>query len=158
LSGQVRRPRSRTRHYPREGRRIAGMNNVLIVGASGVIGSALVEHVANLGDWRAIGVSRRKPDVDHGPNFIHLPLNLTDARACAAALTPLKWQITHVVYTAVLEKPGLVSGWSDTALMDQNLQMLRNVLEPLAGSNSLRHVTIMQGTKAYGVHVHPPTL
>jgi nucleoside-diphosphate-sugar epimerase len=134
------------------------MNNLLVVGASGVIGGALVEHAAGLANWRVYGLSRRAPDVDHADKVIHLPLDLADARACADALHPLKTSLTHVVYAAVAEKPGLVAGWSDAALMQQNLQMLRNVLEPLKGSKSLRHITIMQGTKAYGVHLHPATL
>jgi nucleoside-diphosphate-sugar epimerase len=134
------------------------MNHLLVVGASGVIGSALVEHVAPLTEWHCTGVSRRPPDVDQGSGFTYLSLDLTDGRACAAALAPLKSMLTHIVYAAVSEKPGLVAGWSDIALMDQNLQMLRNVLEPLKGSNSLKHVSIMQGTKAYGVHVHPAKL
>ena len=34
--------------------------------------------------------------------------------------------------------------------------MLRNVIEPLvAGKSRLKHVSILQGTKAYGVHLHP---
>ena len=33
--------------------------------------------------------------------------------------------------------------------------MLRNVIEPLSGKSVLKHVSIVQGTKAYGVHLHP---
>jgi nucleoside-diphosphate-sugar epimerase len=34
--------------------------------------------------------------------------------------------------------------------------MLRNVIEPLlSGKAALKHVSILQGTKAYGVHLHP---
>jgi nucleoside-diphosphate-sugar epimerase len=34
--------------------------------------------------------------------------------------------------------------------------MLRNVIEPLvSGGSALKHVSILQGTKAYGVHLHP---
>src|SRR5258708_30624473 len=34
--------------------------------------------------------------------------------------------------------------------------MLRNVIEPLiSGKSALKHVSILQGTKAYGVHLHP---
>jgi hypothetical protein len=34
--------------------------------------------------------------------------------------------------------------------------MLRNVIEPLvSGKSALTHVSILQGTKAYGVHLHP---
>jgi nucleoside-diphosphate-sugar epimerase len=37
-----------------------------------------------------------------------------------------------------------------------NERMLRNLLEPLAGAaKGLRHVALLQGTKAYGVHVRP---
>ena len=39
------------------------MNTVLIVGASGVIGAAAIEHFASLPDWKVIGLSRRRPDV-----------------------------------------------------------------------------------------------
>jgi len=33
--------------------------------------------------------------------------------------------------------------------------MLRNLVEPLAGDDALEHVTLLQGTKAYGIHLHP---
>ena len=34
--------------------------------------------------------------------------------------------------------------------------MLRNLLDPLERyAKNLRHVTLLQGTKAYGVHVRP---
>jgi nucleoside-diphosphate-sugar epimerase len=39
--------------------------------------------------------------------------------------------------------------------MDTNLRMLQNTLEPLAGANALENVSILQGTKAYGIHLHP---
>jgi hypothetical protein len=39
--------------------------------------------------------------------------------------------------------------------MQRNLAMLVNCLEPLlAGKARLKHVSIMQGTKAYGLHIH----
>jgi nucleoside-diphosphate-sugar epimerase len=40
--------------------------------------------------------------------------------------------------------------------METNLQMLMNTIEPLStGTNDLEHVSILQGTKAYGLHLHP---
>ena len=64
--------------------------------------------------------------------------------------------VTHVVYTAVYELPGLVSGWRERDQMDTNLAMLRNLFDPLVEvAGGLRHVSLMQGTKAYGAHVHP---
>jgi nucleoside-diphosphate-sugar epimerase len=62
--------------------------------------------------------------------------------------------VTHVVYGAVHELPGLVAGWKDQRQMQTNLTMLRNILEPLAAAGELEHVTLLQGTKAYGVHHH----
>jgi nucleoside-diphosphate-sugar epimerase len=40
--------------------------------------------------------------------------------------------------------------------MDANLAMLRNLMDPLlAAAPALRHVSLLQGTKAYGAHIHP---
>jgi nucleoside-diphosphate-sugar epimerase len=39
--------------------------------------------------------------------------------------------------------------------MEINLAMLRNLMEPLRRQPTLRHVSLLQGTKAYGVHHHP---
>lgn len=134
------------------------VKTLLVAGGSGVIGSAVVEHTACLQDWRVYAASRRPPDLDRELRFHHLRLDLTHASACAELLGPLCSKISHVVYAAVCEAPGLVAGWTDAGIMQRNLQMLQNVLGPLARSRTLRHVIIMQGTKAYGAHLHPITL
>ncbi|MCM2348159.1 SDR family oxidoreductase [Acidovorax soli] len=130
------------------------LHTALIVGATGVVGQACLRHFASLPGWRAIGVARRP--IQPPPGAEGLQLDLQDAGACAAALAG-RDDITHVVYAAVYEKPGgLVGGWQDQDQMRINLQMLRNVVEPLdRPGGPLRHVTIMQGGKAYGVHIHP---
>lgn len=126
----------------------------LIVGATGVVGQACLRHFASLPGWSAIGVARRP--ITPPPGAQALQLDLEDSAACAAALAG-RDDITHVVYAAVYEKPGgLVGGWRDEEQMRTNLAMLRNVIEPLdRPGGPLRHVTIMQGGKAYGVHIHP---
>lgn len=126
----------------------------LIVGATGVVGQACLHHFASLPGWNAIGVARRA--ITPPPGAQALQLDLQDTAACAAALRG-RDDITHVVYAAVYEKPGgLVGGWRDEEQMQVNLAMLRNVIEPLdRPGGPLRHVTIMQGGKAYGVHIHP---
>jgi hypothetical protein len=49
-----------------------------------------------------------------------------------------------------------VSGWSNTDQIAVNNAMLHNVIEPIiSGKSVLKHVSILQGTKAYGVHLHP---
>jgi nucleoside-diphosphate-sugar epimerase len=63
--------------------------------------------------------------------------------------------VTHVVYAALYEKPGLVSGWVEQDQMATNLAMIENALHPLIASGGLRHVSLLQGAKAYGSHLHP---
>ena len=130
------------------------MNKVLIVGASGVIGAAAVDHFASLPGWKVTGLSRRRPDVEPGTVFEHVSVDLNDAAACAAAAAGFT-DVTHVIYAALYEKPGLVAGWYEQDQMQTNLAMMRNLMAPLlAAAKGLRHVSVLQGTKAYGAHVH----
>jgi nucleoside-diphosphate-sugar epimerase len=124
---------------------------VLIVGASGLVGTAAAIEFSGAG-WTVITASRREPELLHGLGLRHVKLDLSDPRACEAAAASLN-EVTHVVYTAVFELPGLVAGWSDPVQIETNGQMLRNLLEPLRRSAKLRHVSVLQGTKAYGITV-----
>ncbi len=124
---------------------------VLVAGASGLVGTAAVEAFLQDG-WDVVGVSRRRPEVSGAAPFRHLPLDLQDPSACAHALRALP-EVTHLVYTAVHEKPGLVRGWNDPDQMARNDAMFPNLLGPLAPG--LQHVTLLQGAKAYGIHRHP---
>ncbi len=127
---------------------------VLVAGASGLIGQATVEALAARGDADVIGVSRRPPVAMPTERFVHLPLDLSDARACADAVAAGP-PVSHLVFAALHEKPGLVAGWRDAGQMDRNRAMLANLLGPLAETGALRHVSLLQGTKAYGVHRRP---
>lgn len=130
----------------------ADPKTVVIAGASGIIGQAAVKQFLGSG-WNVIGVSRRPPEgLDH-PCLQHLAVDLRDADACAAAIAGLT-EATHLVYAALYEKPGLVAGWAEEDQMQTNLQMFRNLLDPLSATGSLRHATVFQGTKAYGSHLH----
>lgn len=127
------------------------LNTVLVAGATGVIGEAALAHFAAAPGWTPIAVSRRPPAGAAGVR--HLPLDLTDAAACRAACAELG-AVTHVVYAAVAEKPGLVEGWRDVEQMRLNLRMLQNLMAPLSeAAPRLAHVTLLQGAKAYGAHV-----
>jgi nucleoside-diphosphate-sugar epimerase len=130
-------------------------NKVLVVGASGLIGVAAIESFLAAG-WDVIGISRRKPQLPGARAFQFIPVDLRDEKAARAALSPLA-DITHVAYTALYENADdLVSGWSNAEQIKVNNAMLRNVIEPLvAAKSALKHVSILQGTKAYGVHLHP---
>jgi nucleoside-diphosphate-sugar epimerase len=62
--------------------------------------------------------------------------------------------MTHVIYAALYERPELAAGWLEQEQMRVNDGMLRNALGPLIeGAPGLRHVALLQGAKAYGVHV-----
>jgi len=126
---------------------------VLIAGASGLVGTAAALAFLDAG-WEVIAVSRRRPELLEGRDYTHLALDLRDASACAAAAGQLR-HVTHVMYSAVYELPGLIAGWSDPAQIETNGRMLRNLLDPLFDLAAIEHVTILQGTKAYGGHLRP---
>ncbi|MFD1560086.1 SDR family oxidoreductase [Paraburkholderia silviterrae] len=130
-------------------------NKVLVAGASGLIGVAAIEAFLSSG-WDVVGISRRKPELPSGRDFEFIPVDLRNGSAARAALATLAG-ITHVAYAAIYENAGdLVSGWSNAEQIEINNAMLRNVIEPLvSGKPALKHVSILQGTKAYGVHLHP---
>lgn len=126
---------------------------VLIAGASGLVGTACVDRFLDDG-WDVVALSRRAPETFSAEPYRHRPVDLTDAAATRAAVRDLG-AVTHVVYGALYEKPGLIAGWRERDQMATNLAMLRNLLEPLTEVAGLRHLTLLQGTKAYGAHVHP---
>jgi len=131
----------------------AAKHTMLVAGAGGVVGTAAVEHFAALPDWEVIAVSRRRPDLPDG--VAHVSVDLTDASACRDALRVYP-RVTHLMFAALYEKPDLIAGWRDPEQMAVNHAMLRNLLDALeAGAPGLRHVSLLQGTKAYGGHVEP---
>lgn len=130
------------------------VGKVLVVGASGVVGSSAVSAFSDAG-WDVLALSRRTPELRPSGSIVHLGVDLTNREEASARLASLDG-ISHVVFAAVAEAPGLISGWFDTEQMQLNLAMLQNCLEPLIdGKSTLKHVSIMQGTKAYGLHIHP---
>jgi nucleoside-diphosphate-sugar epimerase len=125
---------------------------VAVAGASGLIGAAVTEAFVEMG-WHVYALSRRRPEVMESEHITHVPVDLMDSTSMAVAMSDLP-EVTHVVYTAVFERADLVSGWTDSEQMLTNLSMLANVVGGLEQHGRLEHVTLMQGTKAYGVHLH----
>jgi len=124
---------------------------VLIAGATGLVGYAALKHFGSQPGCDVIALSRRKPDALFGARW--LALDLTDAAACRA-MAPVFAGVTHLVYAALHERPGLVAGWREDAQIRTNEAMLANLFDAVE-QPALRHVTLLQGTKAYGVHVRP---
>ena len=128
-------------------------NKVLVIGA-GLLGVAAIEKFLSAG-WAVVGASLRKPKLPGGRDIEFLSVDLRDEKAARAAFEPLN-DITHIAYTAIHEKPELVAGWSSKEQIETNNAMLRNVVELIVRTASnFQHISILQGTKIYGVHLHP---
>ena len=123
---------------------------ILIAGALGLVGRAVLGQLEAEGRT-VIGLSRRAPDFPMQTPFVSA--DLTDAADCRAKLAGITG-VTHLIYAALYEKPDLRGGWLDTEQMATNLAMLTNCMDALEpGNPSLRHVSLLQGTKAYGAHL-----
>lgn len=117
----------------------------LVIGATGVTGSPLIEQLLGTG-WRVVAVSRRTPQLRAGVTITklrHVAVDLTDAdwtRAASAALD----DVTHLFYCA------------NDRQLDTRLRLLNNVLDGIEPATSnLVNVNLMQGTKYYGCHLGP---
>ena len=124
---------------------------VLVAGASGLVGLAALRHFAELPGWDVVGISRRAVDV---PGARCISVDLFDPAACDRVFGEMS-DVTHVVYAALYELPGLMPGWIDPEQISRNGAMLRNMFDPLQRvAAGLQHVSLLHGTKAYGIH-HP---
>ncbi|MBF7143034.1 MULTISPECIES: SDR family oxidoreductase [Pseudomonas] len=114
------------------------MSNVaLVVGASGIVGSAITDLLINEG-WQVAGLART-PQAREG--FTPVAANLMDPADLAKALAGLA--PTHVFITT----------WSRQATEAENIKvnaaMVRNVLDALRPAGSVRHVALVTGLKHY---------
>ncbi|MET3645465.1 SDR family oxidoreductase [Phyllobacterium ifriqiyense] len=119
----------------------------VVVGANGIIGSNLIAHLVELGDWDIVGLSRRGGETVG--KVSHIAVDLLNAAEAKAKLSHLT-NITHIFYAAYQDRPS----WAE--LVAPNLAMLVNVvnaIEPIAPS--LEHISLMQGYKVYGAHLGP---
>src|SRR5512145_2923065 len=116
---------------------------MLVVGALGLVGRALIEELEGRREWDVIGVSRRVPDFPSRAEFVQV--DLTDRRRCRALFEGAAFRdVTHVAYAALYEKPQLIAGWRDTEQIATNKAMLENLLDALTPVAALEHVTLLQ--------------
>lgn len=126
------------------------MRRLLIVGATGLVGRAAVEHFAARPDWSVTALSRRP--LSHS-GVTHVSADLRDGEGLAEGLATAG-PFTHVLYAALYERPHVVAGWRDPGQMEINRQMMGNLLDAVESSSTgLRRVIALQGGKAYGVHL-----
>ena len=119
----------------------------LVVGAQGVIGRNLVDHLATLDDWQVVGLSRRGGSSTD--RVQHVAVDLLDPQDAHEKLGGLR-HVTHIFYTAYQDRPS----WAE--LVPPNMTMLVNTVEAIEPvATSLQHISLMQGYKVYGGHLGP---
>ncbi len=127
-------------------------HRALVVGSSGIVGSASATLLADEG-WEVAGLARRPPA---RANVVPVAADLSDRQALAEALASSK--PSHLFLTT----------WSRQATEAENVRvnaaMVRNVLDALRPAGSLRHVALVTGLKhylgpfeAFGTGTVPPT-
>ncbi|PYE23920.1 nucleoside-diphosphate-sugar epimerase [Rhizobium sp. PP-CC-3A-592] len=130
-----------------------GEGSVLIVGATGVVGRAALEVYESDDHWDVAILSRKAPGFPTRAAWIGADLGDPDGLATALEGAG---PFTHVVYAALQEEAILVDGWTSSAQIGRNALMLHNLLESMRlGGHRFQHLTLLQGTKAYGVHHGP---
>ncbi len=113
-------------------------NKALVVGATGIVGSALIQRLLDAG-WEVHGLARRPEQVPKGAHGVAADLqDAASTRAALARLAP-----THVFITT----------WSRQANEAENIRvnaaMVRNLLDAVQPAGSVQHVALVTGLKHY---------
>jgi nucleoside-diphosphate-sugar epimerase len=118
--------------------------SALVVGASGIIGNAVVRELNGRPEWKVRALPRTFVD-----GVESIKVDLLDAEATARAMQSAR-DTTHVFYAALKSGDGLL----DEERI--NGSMLRNLLDGLKAAGApLQRVVHYQGAKVYGVHLGP---
>lgn len=131
-------------------------SKIVVAGATGLVGSAALRHFGGVGGCEVVAPSRRKPRDLYRAR--HVPVDLTDPVQCGMPRPDCRaqpiWFTPHSMRGRIWSMAAVIPNQIRTN--DEMLRNLMAVLEP--ASPSLRHVALLLGTKAYGVHVRPLTL
>lgn len=112
-------------------------NQALVVGASGIIGSAMSRLLAEE-HWAVAGLARR-PNVDAG--ITPISADLLDPDQLKTALADI--EPSHVFLTTWARQA------SEAENIRVNAEMVRNLLDVVRTSGSVRHVALSTGLKHY---------
>lgn len=113
-------------------------NSALVIGASGVAGNNLAWHLRQRG-WEVHGLARRPPlDIE---GVLPIAADLLDSEFLQLALRGLR--PTYVFITTWLRQK------TEAENIRVNRAMVRNALDALSPSGSVRHVALVTGLKHY---------
>jgi nucleoside-diphosphate-sugar epimerase len=114
------------------------VRTALIAGVTGIVGKSLAQQLVADG-WEVHGLARRPSAVIDGINSISA--DLLDPAALRSAVTDLK--PSHVFITTWLRQP------TEAENIRINSTMVRNLLEALSITGSVRHAALVTGLKHY---------
>ena len=126
---------------------MSARNVVVVSGVYGVSGRAAARHWASIPGTRVYGLARRSLPLPPGVEGINVDLlEPDDVRRKLGGIR----DVTHLVLGAYMEKRDAAER---TAV---NVALVKNLLDVVeAASPSLRHITLYQGSKAYGADLGP---
>ncbi len=128
------------------------MGKLLVVGATGLLGRAAIKYFRAKKGWICSGLSRRPHKFR---NVEYLAADLLDTPSIEKHHSKLR-DVTHILYAALYEMDDLLIGWRHNEQIKTNTKMFENLMNIVSlYSPNLRHISLLQGTKAYGIHVEP---
>jgi nucleoside-diphosphate-sugar epimerase len=114
------------------------VGSALVVGASGIVGNNLARHLRKRG-WQVHGLARRPPIEIEG--MLPIAADLLDSTALRLALQGVG--PANVFITTWLRQK------TEAENIRTNRAMVRNVLDALSPSGSVKHVALVTGLKHY---------
>src|SRR5712672_2196907 len=122
--------------------------HILLVGPYGVLGTGVVDAVAENSRWGIITAARRPaPTYRAQAAPPHVNVDLMDREGTTKAFSSLG-KVTDLVFAAYVEKPTMAE------TVEPNARMLQNTLDAFAARNvPLRRAVLAGGAKVYGFHL-----
>ena len=118
---------------------------ILIVGPYGVLGTGVVDAIADSPRW-GITTAARRPAPTYRTQAAppHISVDLMDREGTTKAFSSLN-KVTDLVFAAYIEKPTMAE------TVEPNAGMLKNTLHALAARNvPLQRIVLAGGAKSYG--------
>src|SRR5882762_7155710 len=121
---------------------------ILIVGPYGVLGTGVIDAVAESPKWGIVTAARRPaPTYRAQAAPPHISVDLTDREGTTKAFSSLN-KVTDLVFAAYVEKPTM------TETVKPNARELKNALDALAARNGpLQRIVLAGGAKSYGFNL-----